>query len=156
MLPIRFVKTLDAQVHGPTQVTTTQELCEGLLRIDDDALVFQVLVTRTVTKVGGASVNTDRFTEPVREMRVPIAALATIRIRRTGWLRRREVVITARDLKAFINLPGARAQELKIPVLRQNADAAAEFVGTVELAMADYALKLAESGGLPELSAGRD
>ena len=154
MLPIRFVKTLDAQVGGPTQVTTTHELCEGLLRIDSDALVFQLLVTRTVTKIGGTSVNTDRFTEPVRELRVPIAALASIRIRRTGWLRRREVVIIARDLRAFIDLPGARAQELKIPVLRQNADAAAEFVGTVELAMADYALKLAESGGLPELKAG--
>ena len=154
MLPIRFVKTLDAQVHGPTQVKTTHELCEGLVRIDGDALVFQLLVTRTVTKVGGTSVNTDRFTEPVREMRVPISALASIRIRRTGWLRRREVLITARDLKAFIDLPGARAQELKIPVPREHADAAAELVGTVELAMADYALKLAESGGLPELRPG--
>jgi hypothetical protein len=154
MLPIRFVKTLDAQVGGPTQVSTTHELCEGLVRIDGDALVFQLLVTRTVTKVGGTSINTDRFTEPVREIRVPIAALASIHIRRTGWLRRREVVITARDLKAFLDLPGARAQELKIPVLRQHADVAAELVGTVELAMADHAIMLAESGVRPELNAG--
>jgi hypothetical protein len=154
MLPIRFVKTLDAQVGGPTKVTTTHELCEGLVRVETDALVFQVLITRTITRVGGSSVHTDSSTEPVRDIRVPISALASIRIRRTGWLRRREVVISARDLKAFIDLPGARAQELKIPVLRQHADAADEFVGTVELAMADYALKLAESGGLPELRAG--
>ena len=154
MLPIRFVKTLDAQVHGPTRVHTTHELCEGLARVEGDALMFQVLVTRTTTRVGGSSVQTDRSTEPVRDIRVPISALASIRIRRTGWLRRREVLITARDLKVFIDLPGARAQELRIPVLRQHADAAAEFVGTVELAMADYALKLAESGGLPELRAG--
>jgi hypothetical protein len=83
---------------------------------------------------------------------VPISVLASIRIRRIGWLRRRELVIAARDLKAFMDLPGARAQELKIPVPREHADEAAEFVGTVELAMADYALKLAEAGGLPELS----
>ncbi|HZS62439.1 MAG TPA: hypothetical protein VFA43_24445 [Gemmatimonadaceae bacterium] len=154
MLPIRFVNTKDAQVHSATRVTTTHEVCEGLLRVDGEALVFQVLVTRTTTRVGGTSVETDRFTEPVRDIRVPISAIASIRIRRTGWLRRREVVIAARDLKAFIDLPGARAQELKIPVPREHADAAAELVGTVELAMADYALKLAESGGLPGLSAG--
>src|SRR5579871_907532 len=99
MLPIRFVKTNDAQVHGPTRVTTTHELCEGLLRVDGDALVFQVIVTRTVTRVGGSSVETDRSSEPVRDIRVPISAIGSIRIRRTGWLRRREVVITARDLK---------------------------------------------------------
>lgn len=154
MLPIRFVKQLDAQVHGPRKVTSTHELCEGLLRVDADALVFQVLVTRTTTRVGGSSVETDRSTDPVRDIRLPISAIASIRIRRTGWLRRREVVIVARDLKAFIDLPGARAQELKIPVRREHADIAAELVGTVELAMADYALKLAESGGLPGLSAG--
>jgi hypothetical protein len=154
MLPFRFVKSKDAQVGGPTQVTTTHELCEGLIRVDGEALVFQVLVTRTVTRIGGSSVHTDRSTEPVREIRVPIEALASIRVRRTGWLRRREVVITARDLKIFIDVPGARAQELKIPVTRQYADVAAELVGTVELAMADHALKLAESGGLPELSPG--
>ena len=141
-------------MHSATRVTTTHEVCEGLLRVDGEALVFQVLVTRTTTRVGGTSVETDRFTEPVRDIRVPISAIASIRIRRTGWLRRREVVIAARDLKAFIDLPGARAQELKIPVPREHADAAAELVGTVELAMADYALKLAESGGLPGLSAG--
>lgn len=151
MLPIRFVKTLDAQVHSATRVTTTHELCEGLLRIDGEALVFQVLVTRTTTRVGGSSVETDRSTDPVRDIRVPISAIGSIRIRRTGWLRRRQVVIVARDLKAFIDLPGARAQELKIPVERQHAELAAEFVGTVELAMADYALQLAESGQLPEL-----
>ena len=154
MLPFRFVKTKDAQVGGPAQVTTTHELCEGLVRLDGDALVFQVLVTRTVTRVGGASVRTDRSTEPVREIRVPIGSLSSIRARRRGWLRRRELMLVARDLKAFIDVPGARAQELKIPVAREHADEAAEFVGTVELAMADHALKLAESGGLPELSAG--
>ena len=154
MLPFRFVKSKDAQVGGPSHVTTTHELCEGLVRIDGEALVFQVLITRTVIRVGGASVHTDRSTEPVRDIRVAMGALAGIRLRRAGWLRRREVVITARDLKAFIDLPGARAQEIKIPVPRQNADAAAELVGTVELAMADHALKLAESGGLPELRAG--
>jgi hypothetical protein len=153
MLPFRFVKTKDAQVGGPTQVTTTHELCEGLVRIDGDGLVFQVLVTRTVTRVGGASVLTDRSTEPVREIRVPIGSLASIRVRRTGWLRRRELVITARDLKALISVPGARAQEIKFPVLREHSDAAAELVGTVELAMADHALKLAEAGELPELKA---
>jgi hypothetical protein len=37
--------------------------------------------------------------------------------------------------------------------LREHSDAAAELVGTVELAMADHALKLAEAGELPELKA---
>jgi hypothetical protein len=155
MLPIRLVKTKDSQVHSATRVTTTHELCEGLLRVDGDALVFQVLVTRTTTRIGGSSVESDRSTEPVRDIRVPISAILSIRIRRTGWLRRREVVITARDLKAFLDLPGARAQELKIPVAREHADVAAELVGTVELAMADYALKLAEAGDLPGLTAGQ-
>jgi hypothetical protein len=146
MLPFRFAQTLDAQVRGPTQVSTTHELCEGLVRIENDVLVFQLLVTRTVTRVGGASVHTDRSTEPVREIRVPVGSLSSIRVRRRGWLRRRELAITARDLKTFIGVPGARAQELKIPVAREHSDVAAELVGTVELAMADHALKLAEAG----------
>jgi hypothetical protein len=153
MLPFRFVQE-DAQVGGATKVTTTQLACEGLVRVDGEAVVFQFVVTRTVTRVGGASVLTDRSTEPVREIRVPVGSLASIRLRRHGWLRRRELVLTARDLHAFIELPGARAQELRIAVPKQNVAAAAELAGTVELAMADHALKLAESGGLPELSAG--
>jgi hypothetical protein len=155
MLPFRFVKE-DAQVGGPTRVTTTSELCEGLVRVDGDALVFQFVVTRTVTRVGGVSVLTDRSSEPVREVRVPVGSLASIRLRRTGWLRRREIILTARDLHAFIGIPGAHAQDLPIPVPRQHAAEAVELVGTVELAMADHALKVAESGGLPELSAGSD
>ena len=115
MLPFRFVKE-DAQVGGPTRVTTTNELCEGLVRVDGEALVFQFVVTRTVTRIGGVSVLTDRSTEPVREVRVPVSALGSIRIRRRGWLLRREVVISARDLRAFVDLPGAGVQHLAIPV----------------------------------------
>lgn len=148
MLPFRFVKE-DAQIGGPTRVTTTNELCEGLVHIDRDALVFQFVVTRTVTRVGGVSVQTDRSTEPVREIRVPISALASIRLRRRGWLRRREMVIVARDLRAFVDVPGARAHDLTIAVPSKDADTAVELVSTVELAMADHALKLAESGELP-------
>jgi hypothetical protein len=153
MLPFRFVKE-DAQVGGPTRVTTTNELCEGLVRVEGDALVFQFVVTKTVTRVGGVSVQTERSTEPVREVRVPVGSLAAIRLRRKGWLRRREVILSARDLNAFLGIPGARAQDLAIPVPREHVAAAVELVGTVELAMADHALKLAESGGLPELRAG--
>jgi hypothetical protein len=155
MLPFRFVKE-DAQVGGATRVTATNELCEGLVRIDGDALVFQFVVTRTVTRIGGTSVLTDRSTEPVREARVPVSALASIRLRRRGWLRRREVAIVARDLRAFVDVPGARAHDLVIAVPSQHADTAVELVSTVELAMADHALKLAESGDLPELPAGSD
>jgi hypothetical protein len=153
MLPFRFVRE-DAQIGGPTRVTTTNELCEGLVRVDGDALVFQFVVTRTVTRVGGVSVQTDRSTEPVREVRVPVSALSSIRLRRRGWLRRREIVIVAGDLRAFVHVPGARAHDLTIPVLAKHADSAVELVSTVELAMADHALKLAESGDLPELPAG--
>lgn len=153
MLPFRFAKE-DAQVGGPTRVTTTNELCEGLVSVEGDALVFQFVVTRTVTRVGGVSVHTDRSTEPVREVRVPVSALASIRVRRRGWLRHREIAIAARDLRAFVDVPGARAHDVVIPVEKKHADAAIELVSTVELAMADYALKLAESGELPELPGG--
>jgi hypothetical protein len=144
MLPFRFVRH-DAQVGGPTRVTTTNDEFEGLARLDGDALVFQFMVTRTVTRVGGTSVLTDRSTEPVREIRVPVGALSSIRMRRRGWLRRREIVISARDLRAFIDVPGARAHDLTIPVEGKHAAEAVELIGTVELAMADHALKLAES-----------
>ena len=56
-------------------MTSTTERIHGLLRLDEDRLIIQWRLTRE-TQTLGAEIRTDEETEPVREVTIPIRAVA--------------------------------------------------------------------------------
>lgn len=144
-------------VVGMTEITSTHETVHGLLRFSGDALVLQWRTQRSTDRVGIQKISTDREIEPVREVEVPLAAVASARVR---WLWRRwppgyHLVVTGADLRAFEEAAGATGLQLDHPaelvlrIARGQRLSAREFAGEVELAVAERALRAAESVRLP-------
>lgn len=139
-------------VVGMTEITSTHETVHGLLRFSGDALVIQWRTQRSTDRVG-VQIRTDREIEPVREVIVPLAAVASARVR---WLWRRwppgyYLVVTGADLRAFEEAAGVTGLQLDHPaelvlrIARGQQLPAREFAGEVELAVAERALRAAEA-----------
>jgi hypothetical protein len=158
-LPFTISRSDD--VVGVREITSTREQLHGLLRLEGDDLIIQWRTSRTTDRVGLEIIRTDRELDAVREIVVPLAALASARVRWT-WLRwppGQYLFLTAVDLRAFEEVAGASGLRLKHPaelVVRVAAGvhaAAKEFAGELDLALADRALRAAER--LPLDDAGR-
>ncbi len=151
-LPFTFRRGDD--VVGLAEITSTTEVVHGLLRLEGDRLFVQWRRSRTTERVG-MQIRTDRELEPVRELSVPLAALAGARVR---WSWRRwppgvHLVLTAGDLRAFEEVAGEgglrldHPAQLAIRVPFAQRMAAQDFASHLELALADHALRDAERAG---------
>jgi hypothetical protein len=141
------------------EITSTTETVHGLLRLDGERLVIQWRLLRATDRVG-REIRTDRELEPVREVVIPLTGLAgaAVRVRWWRWPRGPQLVLTAADLLAFESVAGeaglslAHPAELVLQLRRADRAAAAEFVGELELALAEHALHSAEArGSLPSV-----
>ncbi|HEX2202780.1 MAG TPA: hypothetical protein VHG91_05770 [Longimicrobium sp.] len=164
-LPFRLRRGED--VVGMTEITSTSETVDGLLRLDGDRLVIQWRVTRSTDRVG-TQIRTDRELEPVREVVVPLAALAGAQVRRMWWRwpPGPYLVLTAADLRAFEEVAGEgglrldHPAELVLPLKRPARLPAQEFAAELEMALAERALRAADdaarlgSGAPPALGDG--
>ena len=132
-------------------MTSTREIVHGLLRFDGEQLLIQWRTSRATDRLG-AEIRTDRALDAVREVLLPLSALAEAKVR---WLWRpwppgSYLVLTAADLRAFENVAGEGGLRLQHPAelairLHGTARVAArEFAGEVELALAEQALQAAE------------
>lgn len=133
------------------EIVSTTERVHGLLRLSGDRLAIQWRVSRAVQTVG-SEIRTDREFQSVREVVLPLSALAgaTVRWVWTRWPPGRYLVLTGADLRAFEEMGGEGGLELTHPaelVLRIRLTdhlAAREFAGDLELAIAERALRAAE------------
>ena len=139
-------------------MTSTTERIHGLLRLDGESLVIQWRLTRE-TQTLGAEIRTDEEMEPVKEVVVPVGALAGSVVRRPWWslgLQLR-LVLTAADLQAFDVLAGEAGlkmdhpAELVLRLRRRDVLAAQEFSAELAMALAERALE----SGRRELDPGR-
>ncbi len=158
-LPFTIRRSKD--VISGSEITSTHETVHGLLHLDGDRVVFQWRTSRAIDRVG-AEIRSDREVEPVRELSLPLAALAGAEVR-WSWLRwppGRYLVLTGADLRAFEELAGKEGLQLKHPAqfeIRIGNDSrfdALEFASELKLALADRALRAAETAQLQEQSAG--
>lgn len=148
-LPFTLERSED--VIGETELTSTREIVHGLLRLDGERLLIQWRTSRATNRVG-AEIRTDRELDAVREIVLPLSALASVKMRWSWseWPPGRYLVLTAADLQAFENVAGEGGLRLKHPAelairLRGTARLEArDFAGELELALADQALKAAE------------
>ncbi len=158
-LPFTFRRGDD--VVGMTEITSTKEVVHGLLRLEDERLFVQWRRSRTTERVG-MQIRTDRELEAVRELSVPLTALAGARVRWSWrhWPPGVHLVLTAGDLRAFEEIAGEgglrldHPAQLAIRVPYAQRMAAQDFASRLELALADHALRDAErveriAGGPP-------
>lgn len=133
------------------EITSTSETIHGLLRLDGTRLVVQWRLERTTERIG-SEIRSDREVEPVREVVLPLESVAGAQLRTSiwPWISRARLVLTAADLRAFEPIAGAAGLEVDHPaeltlfVRRADLAIAGEFVGELELAIAERALALAE------------
>jgi hypothetical protein len=149
-----FVIHREHGVISGREITSTRDDIHGLLRLDGERLVVQWSASRETSRVG-REIRTDRELGPVREVVVPLDAVAGAQLRWTWrrWPPRQVLVITAADLRAFQSLAGEpdgpglvleHPAELTLELRGRDRAAAREFVAELELALADHALRLAE------------
>jgi hypothetical protein len=132
------------------EITSTRETVHGLLRLDGDTLHVQWRVARSTERVGW-QIRTDREVEPVREVVIPLSAIAGATVRwRWRWPPGPYLVLTAADLRAFEEVAGTAGlsldhpAELALRLRREDRALGAEFVGELELALAERDLAAAE------------
>jgi hypothetical protein len=134
-------------------MTTTTERVHGVLHLDGERLVIQWRLTRK-TQILGSEIRTDEEMEPVREVVIPLQAVAGAGLRRPWWsfgmgLR---LVITAADLRAFDVFAGegglklSHPAELVLRLRRKDALAAEEFTAELALAKAEMSLEGSKGG----------
>jgi hypothetical protein len=132
--------------HG--RVVMSVSRVAGHARLDGDRLVVEWSGTRDVEEVGPGQLRRVSLPIPVGHVAVPVARLLRVGVRRRWWRPRLELVTT--DPGAFAGLPGALGGRLELQLSRRDVSSALEWVTTVRLEMADYALRAAEgSAPLP-------
>lgn len=135
-----------------TEIRSTSEVVHGLLRLDGEKLVIQWRTSRSTDRVGVTTIRTEHEVEPVRELELPLSAIAGAEVRRLWWRwpPGLHLVLTAADLRAFEEVAGENGLKLKHPaelairIRRSTRMAAQQFASEIELALADRALRLAE------------
>jgi hypothetical protein len=150
-----FLKRSEDVIAGGSFISTS-ETVHGLLRLEGEQLVVQWRIARNTDHVG-SEIRTDREVTPVREVVIPLAALGGGRVRASWWpWSAGRIVLTAADLRAFEAVAGETGLRLEHPaelvfrVRRADFDLAREFVGEIDMALADRALQAAqEPGRLP-------
>jgi hypothetical protein len=162
-----FTLRRSEEVLGVTSLVTTTETVHGLLRLDGDRVVIQWRSARKTEHLGALEMRTDRELEDVREVVVPLSALAGASRRRSFWssLRSPRFVLTAADLRAFEEVAGEdglaldHPAELVVRIRRADTLPADEFAAELALALAERQLDAGDPGpgGLgaaPEASRG--
>ena len=136
------------QASGPEVIAIREEL-HGLLRIEGTHLVVQWRLARERTRVGREGAG-QREQEPVREVAIPLAALANARVQRSGrWWSKKQtsLVLTASDLRAFAPLAGIGGPtpehpgELVVPIRPEDEGAVSAFTTELEMALAEQTLR---------------
>lgn len=129
-----------------TSLTSTTETVHGLLRLDGDRLVIQWRVARHTEHIG-AEFRTDEEMEAVREVVIPMEAVARAFVRRRWWewWKGPQLVLTATDLQAFDEIVGEEGLRLSHPaemvvgLRRRDRMLAEEFTAELTLAVAELA-----------------
>lgn len=150
MAALPFVLHREHGVISGGEVTSTRDWLHGLLYLKGDQLVIQWRTSREISRVG-REIRTDRQLTTVREVALPLSALAGASVRRVRnrWRFDESLVLTAADLRAFDalagegDLPGLVLEhpaEIVLQVRRTDQELAREFVSALRLAISEYQL----------------
>lgn len=154
-VPFKLKRSQD--VLGAGQMTTTTETVHGLLKLEGDRVFIQWRLGRKTEHLG-PEIRTEQEYEAVKEVVLPLNALAGAQLRSTwlgpfGGLR---LVLTAADLQAFESVAGEgglrqkHPAELVVRIRRSDRVLADEFSAELALALAERALEIHERRSLSQ------
>ncbi len=145
---VPFILRRSKNSYGADSMTTTKETVHGLLRLEEDELTVQWRTARKTLDLGGEAHSTSEEFEAVREVTIPISAMAGAVVRRPWWKfwGGPRIVLMASDLQALEAVAGedglrlAHPAQLVLAVRRSDQLAASEFAAELELAVAERQL----------------
>ncbi|HEX9886059.1 MAG TPA: hypothetical protein VGA70_06205 [Longimicrobiales bacterium] len=141
-------------------IMSTTETVHGLLRLDGEGLTIQWRLARR-TEYVGSQIRTDEELGQVRQVAIPLAAVAGAHVWNRWWdLLGPRIVLTAADLRAFEVLTGEgglrleHPAEVRLRLRRRDLLLAEEFAAELTLARAQLAVEKEEER--PAVRGGRD
>jgi hypothetical protein len=94
--------------------------CHGLLRGEGDSLILEY---QTQDKFLGL------FRRRPRAVRIPLAQLESVDLKRRGWFRvRRTLIIRTKGLMPLAGVPGSRQGQIELAITPEDREAAEQFV----------------------------
>jgi hypothetical protein len=146
-----FVLKRSEDKVGMLEVTSKSEIVHGLIKIQDDKLVFQWRVSRS-TDIVGFEIRTEKELEPVQQVELPLSVIAgaVVRWKWNRWPPGRYLILTASDLYAFEIISGEAGlkldhpAEMAIRLRRAERSTAEEFAAELNLVVAERSLRAAE------------
>ncbi|MGM0669625.1 MAG: hypothetical protein ACQET1_07890 [Gemmatimonadota bacterium] len=147
MAAVPFTIRRSKDEFSATSVSSTTETAHGLLRLEGDRIIVQWRLARKTERYTSVAIKTDEDMEPVREVVVPLDAVATAFVRNRWWefWRGPQMVLTAADLQAFDEVAGEGGLRLGHPakmvvrLRRSDRMLAEEFTAELTLAVAEMA-----------------
>jgi hypothetical protein len=148
-----FLLKRGSETFSGTGMTTTKETVHGLLRLEGDTLTMQWRVGRKTEYVGALEMSQDQEVEAVREIVVPLRAVAGAVVRYRWWHRiiGPQLILAAADLSAFEEVAGKgglsldHPAELVLRLRRSDRLAGEEFSAELALAIAELGLTKGET-----------
>lgn len=145
-----FVLHREHGVVSGREVTSTRDHLHGLLYLNGEQLVIQWRTSREISRVG-QEIRTDHELSQVREVVLPLSALADADIRRVWrrWWFGEAIVLTAADLSAFDMMSGdgdhpgilfEHPAEVVLEVRREDRNRLRAFVSELRLAISEQIL----------------
>lgn len=142
-----FLKRSKDEMSG-VGYTSTKETIHGLVRLEGDSVTIQWRLARHTERVGALSMDSDDELEAVREVVLPLSAIAGAVVRRSGWWPWASpvLVVRAADLTAFEEVTGSEGMKLDHPaelvlrLRRRDVLTAEELSAEIALALAERAL----------------
>jgi hypothetical protein len=130
---------------GTTTFSSTTETVHGLLRLEGEEVIIQWRLDRKTERYSATSIKTDEDMEPVREVVIPLDAVAGAFVRKRWWefWKGPWLVLTAADLHAFDRVAGdgglrlAHPAEMVVGLRRADRMLAEEFTAELTLAVAE-------------------
>jgi len=116
-LPVRL-KLAPTDTVGPTGVESVSYRAEGLLHLMDWGIVLEWSETRTTERVSVERIGTDVEHLPAETVEVPFEQLVEAWVIGGWWWPQLE--LRARELGAFIGVPGVRGVTLRLRIHRRD------------------------------------
>lgn len=117
------------QFEIPT-VSQGFRIAKGLVKLAGEELQFEFQVTDAFLEI----LNSD-----VEEVTLPLRELQSVEFKK-GWFSSK-IVLEARSLRAFDDIPGTEQAECVLKIKRKDRDDAARLVSKIRLVMSEMRLK---------------
>jgi hypothetical protein len=129
-----FIKLPGEDTVDFTEIRDVERRADGLLHLLEDAILLEWAVTEKVEQVGLANISSTTETFAAEEVEIPLAWLASAEL--VGGILRPRLLLRARGLGVFAEIPGAKADRLELRYTRADRLVAVEMTRAISAGFA--------------------